>query len=238
MRASRLVCSVGRTTSWLLRLSSSPSSRRRQRALDPGRPELEVGRDPLAAVGDDRVGGDLGHLRRGEDADAERLQLGVRGLGQPLGQRRQDARPGLDQGHFEPALVEHFEPVMAQRRGAVVELGRQLDPGRAAADDGDADMGVRRRIGLHRARHAQAMIEQPVAEAVGGARGRRARGNAPARPGVPKSLLTAPSASDQIIVADAMRADQLAARPRRAAARRSPPAAPRSIPSTVPRKKR
>ena len=126
--------------------------------------------------------------------DAERLELGLRRLGEPLGQRGQDARAGLDQGDLQPALVEHLEPVMAQRGGRVVQLGGQLDAGRAAADDGDADMRVGRRVGAHRARHAQAVVEQAVAEAVGAARGRRGTGSSRRTPGVPKSLVTEPTA--------------------------------------------
>jgi hypothetical protein len=78
----------------------------------------------------------------------------------------QDARPGLDQRHFEPLFVERLKPVEAQRRCRVEQLGGQLDAGSPAADHGDADMLVGRRIGAHRARDAQAMVEQAVAEPV------------------------------------------------------------------------
>ena len=85
----------------------------------------------------------------GQHPDAERLELQLRRLGELLRQGRQEPRTGFDQGHLQPRLVEHFEPVMAQGRGGIVELGAQLDAGRAAADDGDLHMLVGLRVRAH-----------------------------------------------------------------------------------------
>lgn len=56
---------------------------------------------------------------------------------------------------------------MAETARGVEQLGRQLDPGGAAADERDMDLRVAGRILHHRVRHAEAMVEQPVAETVG-----------------------------------------------------------------------
>ena len=76
---------------------------------------------------------------------------------QRLVERRQDARARFDQGYFELGFVEHFEPVVAQRLGGVVQLGSELDAGCAAAHDADAHARLRI-AGLMRVIGAQAGI--------------------------------------------------------------------------------
>jgi hypothetical protein len=114
--------------------------------------------------------------------------------GKLVGQRRQDARAGLDQRHLQALFVEHLQPVKAQRRSGGIELGGQFDAGSAAADDGDARKGIGLRVSRHLARHAQALVEQAAAEAIGiGAAIERQVFSR--TPGVPKSFDTEPTAS-------------------------------------------
>ena len=85
-----------------------------------------------------------------EELHTQRFQLLVRRLRQLFGQRRQDARPGLDQRDLEAPFIEDVEAVVLQRRGGVVEFGRKLDPGRSATDDADPHVGVGGCIVAHR----------------------------------------------------------------------------------------
>ena len=167
MRSSRVVCKVGFTTSWLLRVVSSPSVCQHVGALDARRPDPQIGFDQLARFGDHAFGGGFHHLLAGDHPHAQRFQLLVRRLGQLFRQRRQDARPRLDQGHLQPAFVEHFQAVMTQLGGGIVELGRQFHAGGAAADNIHPHHGVGVGILAQGARDPQAMIQQLGAEAVG-----------------------------------------------------------------------
>ena len=136
-------------------------------ALHACRPHHDVGGDGFAIPGVDGIGRRRGHLRCGEHPHAKRFELGGRGGGEFFGQCRQDARPGLDQRHLQALFVEHLQPVKAQGRGGRIEFSRKLHPGCAAADDGNTGKGIGIRIGGHRPRHAQALVEQAAAEAIG-----------------------------------------------------------------------
>jgi hypothetical protein len=126
-----------------------------------------------------------------------------------LRQRRQDARAGLDQRDLQPALVEHLQPVVAQRRGGVVELGGQLDAGGPGAHDRHPDEGIRLGVLAQRARGAQALIQQLVAEAV------RLRAVVEKQavlrhPGRAEVVGDRAGGDHQVVIAGAMTPDQLA----------------------------
>ena len=78
-------------------------------------------------------------LLPGVDLDAERLEL-ARGRGlQPFRQRRQHARRRLDQADLDVGIgVEAAQAVADELARGVAELGGELDPGRPAADDREA----------------------------------------------------------------------------------------------------
>ena len=135
MRSSRVVCKRGLHHQLVAARGFQPQVRQHVRALHARRPDPQVGFDQLARLGDHAFGGGFHHLLAGDHPHAQRFQLLVRRLGQLFRQRRQDARPRLDQGHFQPAFVEHFQPVMAQLGGGIVKLGRQFHAGGAAADN-------------------------------------------------------------------------------------------------------
>src|SRR6185437_5730557 len=131
-------------------------------------------------------------------------------LGQFLRQGRQDARAGLDQRHSQATLVEHLQPVVLERGGGVAKLGGEFNPGGAAADDGDIDIGGRGGIVGKRARDAQAMVEQLEPEAVGlfAVLKKQAIARDAGRAEVVRHRA---DGDDEIIVADAMAPDQLGA---------------------------
>ena len=129
------------------------------RALHARRPDLQVGDDAFARAGDNRVSRCFGNGHFGQHAYAERLELMLRRLGEPIGKRRQDARPRFDQRDLEPLFIEYFESVITQGSSRVVEFGSKFNTRSAAANNRDADVRIAFGIGRPCARHAQTVIE-------------------------------------------------------------------------------
>ena len=195
-------------------------SARMARPFTPAAQTFRSAVDPLARCGDDR-------LRRSPRRPACRSARGRRAPPAPCcaasasfsGSAGRMRGPASISVTSQPALVEHFEPVMAQRRGGIVEFGGQLDAGSAAADDRDPDMRVDCRIGAH-PRATPAGSDRAACCGNGRpARGRRGTGNSRRRPWMPKSLVTDADREDEIIVADACAVRSARCRPRRARAR-------------------
>ena len=73
------------------------------------------------------------------DLDSEIAQRALGRLLHAFGQRRQDARRRLDQAHLDVAVgIEAAQAVADQLARGVAQLGGELDPGRARADDREA----------------------------------------------------------------------------------------------------
>ena len=104
-------------------------------------------------------------------------QLGRR-LGQPLGQLRQDAGRGLDQVDLDVHVgIDAIEAVGDELARRLVQLGRELRPGGAGADDGDLQLLRPQRLVLDMG--ADAGVDQPAVEARRLDRRSRARWRAP-----------------------------------------------------------
>ena len=150
MASSRVVCRVGRTTSWLSLLVSRPAmSFSRSGALMPAAHTTSSAgiSVPLASVTPSAVTSVTGvpvwtcTLRL-----ASRLAGGLR---QPLRQRRQDARSGLDQVDLDVLVgVDAVEAVGHQLARGLVQLGRQLRSRRAGADDRHVELAGPQRTRL------------------------------------------------------------------------------------------
>ena len=133
------------------------------RRLHPGGPYLEARRDHLAGGQGHAVGVGMLHRRAGQHGHAELFQGLVHRHADALRQRRQHAGTGLDQGDLHVLRLDALQPVGGQPQRGVVQLGGQLDPGGAGADDGHADLAlvVAARVG------AQVVAEQLAVEALG-----------------------------------------------------------------------
>ncbi len=134
--------------------------------LDAGGPHDQLGVDD-AAVGElhagrqhrTDLGADMHH-------DAELLEQPGGGARHALGQGRQDARRGVDQMDAHVAVgLDAVEPVGDQLARALMQLGGELDPGGAGADDRDRELVGAERLGL--GVRADAGIDQPAVEALG-----------------------------------------------------------------------
>ena len=123
---------------------------------------------------------------------------------------RQDARAGFEQADLEALLVEHFQAVIAQRRGRIVEFCGKLHTGCAAADDGDADIFVRLRIEAEPARATQALVQEALAERVRIAAAFQRQ--AVVLDAFDSEIVRhGPEGEDEIVIADAVLAHQLRA---------------------------
>jgi hypothetical protein len=119
---------------------------------------------------------------------------------QPLRQRRQDAVGRLEQDElYVLRRVDAVEAVGDQLARRVVQLGRQLHPGRAGADDGDLKLLRPQRPGLSVG--ADAGVDQAAAEPLGV--GRRVEGDGVlADPRRPEVVGEAADGDDQGVVGD------------------------------------
>ena len=150
MASSRVVCSVGRTTSWLSALVSSPAmSLSTSVALMPAAHTtssagMEV---PLASV--TPFGRHLHDARRGMDVHLEALEELGGGLRKPLRQRRENARRCLDQVDLDVLVgIDAVEAVGHQLARRLVQLGGQLGSRRTGADDGHLQLLGPQRLAL------------------------------------------------------------------------------------------
>jgi hypothetical protein len=142
MSGSRVVCSVGPTTSWFARLTSSPS---RSRWI-------------AGAV-------DLGDALAGADVDVELAQEFGGGHRDVIRQRRQDARERLQQRDADVARgIDVVEAVGSVRTRRLADLRGELDTGRTGADDDDVDLALA--AGRSAAVRAHAGREQPPMKAL------------------------------------------------------------------------
>ena len=165
MSSSRVVCSVGRTTSWLLRLTSSPS--RSASTSGPRTPAAQTTssegmKSPLAS----RTPSALTSVTRAFTRTSMPRPCSRRKVvvGEPRRQAGQDAVRGLDQGDLDVLVrVDPVEPVGHHRARRAVQLGRELGAGGARADDRDVQLPGPDRLDL--GVRAQAGVDQPAVEA-------------------------------------------------------------------------
>ena len=138
MSSSRVVCSVGRTTSWLMRLVSSPArSFRKSGALTPaaqtinsaGSSRPSASRTPSGTTSATlaSVCTSTPSLRNSSsDASDRRARQG-----------RQHARRGLDEQHADVLVgIDAVQPEGHHFARRAVQFGGQLDAGGAGTDDG------------------------------------------------------------------------------------------------------
>ena len=134
--------------------------------LDAGGPHHQLGRNVRAVGEPDAVLQHLRHRRSRMHAHLEPVEQPGRRLRQPLGQLRQDARRGLDQVDLDVHVgIDAVEPVGDELARGLVQLGRQLRPRRAGADDGDLQLLRPQRLLLHVG--ADAGVDQAGVEARG-----------------------------------------------------------------------
>jgi hypothetical protein len=166
MFGSRVVCRVGRTTSWFIRLVSSPArSLRNGGALTPRCPDDELRRNDLAARELDALRQHLGHLGARAHADSQFLEQHGRAFGQARREARQDAIGGFDQDELDVLFrIDAIESVRDERARGVVQLGGELDSGCPGADDRDVELRGAYRPGLGMG--AQERIDESSMEAL------------------------------------------------------------------------
>ncbi|MCW0450731.1 hypothetical protein NB706_003565 [Xanthomonas sacchari] len=87
------------------------------------------------------MGVDVGDRDPGQHVHAELLQLFLRLGREVFGERGQHPRAGLDQPHPRLGRVDAAELVLQRVPGDLRQGAGQLDPGGAAADDGEAEPG-------------------------------------------------------------------------------------------------
>ncbi len=117
--------------------------------LDARRPHDELRRDDASAGELHALRQHLRHARRGVHEHAEPAQELGRGLRQALRQRRQDAIGSLDHVDLDVLLrVDAVEAVGDELARRLVQLGGELDPGRAGADDRHVQLFGPQRLGL------------------------------------------------------------------------------------------
>ena len=162
-----MVCRVGRTTSWLMRLvSRPPMSLSTSGALTPADQTTSSAAMTVPSGEHDAVGADLGDAGAGADVDVERVQEFGGRLGDALGQGGEDARGGLDEDDADVAGgVDLVEAVGDDSADGAVQLGGEFGAGGAGADDGDVELAGADRAGLGVG--AQAGVDQASVEAAG-----------------------------------------------------------------------
>ncbi len=103
------------------------------------------------------VGGDFGDLLAGAHLDRERLQLLLGRDLEPLGQRRQHRGRRLDQPDLDVLVgVEAAQAVARELARGMAQLGCELDPCGARADDREAQAAAPGGCGLGMAAHEAA----------------------------------------------------------------------------------
>lgn len=132
------------------------------RCLDTGRPHHQVRFNQLAILGVQTLAGRFGDHGGGTHVHAELDQLLVGGAADALRQGRQDAGPRFHQGHLQAVGGQVLEAVGVELLDCVVELGRKLDAGGAAADDGNLHLVARLVFGGE----LQEAVHHAVVEAV------------------------------------------------------------------------
>ena len=137
MFASRVVCSVSVTTSWLERLDLEPVEvGEHVGALDARRPHHELGGYEIPVLQLDALVGDLDHARAGLDVHVQVAKGFGHALRDALGQCGNDAVRGLDERDLDVLLrVDLVETVGHEPARRLMQLGGKLSPGRARADD-------------------------------------------------------------------------------------------------------
>ena len=159
-------------------------------------PDHEFGRNELAVGESYAVLEHLSHTRARSHFHAQLGQEVMGRFGDARRQSGQDPVPGLDQDDAKVALrVDPVEPVGDDGASGMVQFRRELGAGGACADDGDVQMP--RTDGSVLVLRAQAGIDQTVVETAGCSV--VSSGTAySAAPGVPKSLVTLPTAITRV----------------------------------------
>ncbi len=221
MSGSRVVCER-RVDDELVRAVDLESVERREPSPAPGCPPPRRRGPPGQTLPARRVhavrvdGGDA-LARAHRDVEVSE-QLASRPSATCSEQRRQDARRRFEQRERDVAFADGGGRGRSSRcaRVRMADLGGELDAGRAGADDHDVD-----RRATRRALRARRRARTPRAAGDGSARhppACRARSRARATPGMPKSLLTLPTAEDERVVGHARAAAGSRCRRRRARA--------------------
>ena len=155
MLSSRVVCSVGLTTSWFVRLTSSPSRLREH--VGPLTPaaqttssdgiEIAVGSLTPSSLTSTTRGRPGFHVEPAQDVGGR--------LGDALGQSGQDAVRRLDQRDLDVLVgVDLVEAEGDETARRLMQLGGKLGTGGAGADDRHVQLP-----GAHRARCAYARTQ-------------------------------------------------------------------------------
>ena len=187
MLLAPLTRSQASTSIWPPRLVGRPSVDQQLGRADAGRPHAQVGAVGVAARRRcTRPCSIAVTLQSVTTSMARCCSSAQRGVGHPFRQRRQDARRAFEQGDADVAQrLQVLEAVAGVDPARLAQLGRQLDPGGAAADDDDVD----RRVGLPSllvlVGHRQ-QAQQLQAEALGVFGGVQARSCVRRAPGTPK----------------------------------------------------
>ena len=105
------------------------------------RPDFERGGDALAAVEFVTVGIGSDDLRSRTHVHAERAQLRGGRQRNRFGKCAEDARPAFEEGDAQ-SRADVTAAVRSRQLDHAAQFGSQLHPGRAAADDGDADIAA------------------------------------------------------------------------------------------------
>src|SRR3954471_20581932 len=143
MLSSRVVLSVGSTTSWLTRLLSSPSMPPRKSGAFTPADQTRISAGTTRPLAPHLALRQLDHPLARADPHAETLQLVQRRLLQPLRQGREDGWGRLDQRDPDvPFRVDAVEGVGDELARRLVQLGRELDAGGARADDRDLELAL------------------------------------------------------------------------------------------------
>ena len=199
MSSSRVVCSVGRTTSWLMRLVSSPArSFRKSGALTPAAQTTSSAGITRPSASRTPSRHDLGHRGAGVHFHTQLAQQLCRGA--PTGAAAAPAACAVGcLDHDELDVLLRIDAVQSEghhfARGAV-QLRGELDAGGAGADDGDVQL-LRPQRRVLRMR-ADAGVDQARGESAARRPASRAGSHARATPGVPKSLLWLPTAMTSV----------------------------------------
>jgi hypothetical protein len=159
---SRVVCSVLQDHELVLPVGlQSVDLAQHIRAADSGRPDGEVRANLVPALRPHAPGVDRDHRIADQHLHTQLFQRRERAAHDVLGQARQDARPGLEDGEADLARgIEVLQPVRREHADGVVQLRGELHAGRARADDRDVDhASVGREVGAEAGVH-QAPVEE------------------------------------------------------------------------------
>ena len=197
MLGSRVVSSVGSTTSWVARLTSSPSrSLKTGGSFDARCPHHQLRADKASVSELEPCRGHLDHFGAGTNLDSDLREKAVCRTGDPLWQPGQNAIRRFDQHNVYVTLgIDAVESVGDQFACRPLQLCGEFGAGCARADDRDVKLAGTDGPGWVWARMQASMRRRLKRAACAGV----SRGTAcSATPGVPKSLVRLPIAMTSV----------------------------------------